>query len=208
MRRTAMITAFTLLVATLVLAIASPAPAPVLPPAFQLVDHPTGQAPNNLTDFAWLEDAGLLTSGTDGTITFVPPGGSPRVVTRVPDVRDRGDHGLLGLALSNDYATTGHVYLTYDKGSVTGTGFGMVEEWTASPPANPTSFTLSRTRHRRQSPRPQLAMTSPNHGIDSVVVAPDDTLFVTIGDDTPANGTPETRCARRTRRRRTGRCCI
>ena len=90
---------------------------------------------------------------------------------------------------TNDYATTGHVYLTYDKGSVTGTGFGMVEEWTASPPANPTSFTLSRTVIDG-SASPQLAMTSPNHGIDSVVVAPDDTLFVTIGDDTPATGLP------------------
>ena len=92
-------------------------------------------------------------------------------------------------ALANDYATTGHVYLSYDKGSVTGTGFGMLEEWTASPPANPTSFTLSRTVIDG-SASPQLAMTSPNHGIDSVVVAPDDTLFVTIGDDTPATGLP------------------
>ena len=107
MRRTAAATALTLLAATILLAIASPAPAPVLPPAFQLVDYPTGQAPNNLTDYAWLEDGGLLTNGTDGTITFVPHAGTPRVLTKVPGVRDRGDHGMLGLALANDYATTG-----------------------------------------------------------------------------------------------------
>ena len=35
---------------------------------------------------------------------------------------------------------------------------------------------------------PQLAQLSPNHGIDSVLVAPDDTLFVSIGDDTTPNG--------------------
>ena len=80
----------------------------------------------------------------------MPPGGTPRVVTKVPGVRDRGDHGMLGLALSNDYATTGHVYLTYDKGSVTGTGFGMVEEWTASPPREPNELHPVQDRHRRQ----------------------------------------------------------
>jgi hypothetical protein len=72
-RRTAAATALTLLAATMVLAAAAPSPAPVLPPAFQLVDYPTGQAANNLTDFAWLEDGGLLTNGTDGTITFCRP---------------------------------------------------------------------------------------------------------------------------------------
>ncbi len=187
MRRTAAASVLLLVAATTVLAVASPAPAPVLPPAFQLVDYPTGQAANNLTDFAWLEDGALLTSGTDGTITFVPAGGAPRVLTKVPGVRDRGDHGMLGFAPDNDYATTGHVYVAYDKGSITGTGFGMVEEWTASPPANPTSFTRTRAVIDG-SASPQLAMTSPNHGIDSVVVAPDDTLFVTVGDDTPATG--------------------
>jgi glucose/arabinose dehydrogenase len=191
MRRTATASVLTLLAATIVLGVASPAPAPVLPAAFQLVDYPTGQAPNNLTDYAWLENGALITTGKDGTITVAPPGGPPRVVTKVPGVRARGDHGMLGFALANDYPTTGHVYLSYDQGSVTGTGFGMVEEWTASPPADPTSFTRTRSVLDGSLTSPQLAMTSPNHGIDSVVVAPDDTLFVTIGDDTPPTGLPD-----------------
>ncbi len=189
-RTTGAAAALILLAATVQLVVAAPAPALVLPPSFQLVDYPTGQVPNNLTDFAWLDDGGLISSGTDGTITFVPPGGTPRIVTKVPTVRDRGDHGLLGFALTNDYAASGKVYLTYDKGSITGTGFGMVEEWTASPPSSPTSFVKTRTVIDGSLTSPQLAQLSPNHGMDSVVVAPDDTLFITIGDDTRAIGDP------------------
>ncbi len=168
----------------------SPASALVLPPGFQLVDYPTGQAPYNLTNFAWLDNGGLLTSGKDGTITFVPPGGTPSVLTTVPSVRAVGDHGLLGFDLANDYVTSGHVYISYDKGDPDGTGFGMVEEWTAFPPANPTSFTHSRTVIDGSRTSPQFAQTGPTHGIDSLVVAPDDTLFLSIGDDAPNGGDP------------------
>src|SRR5690349_4925724 len=89
----------------------SPAAALTLPAGFRLVDHATGQAAYNLSNFTWLENGGLLTSGRDGTVTFVPAGGSPRVLTTVPTVRAVSDHGLLGLALANDYPTTGRVYL-------------------------------------------------------------------------------------------------
>src|ERR1700712_32687 len=117
MRRTAVAAAtLAVLAAMIQLVAAAPAPALVLPPAFQLVDYPTGLAPYNLTDYAWLDDGSLLASGKDGTIMFVPPGGTPRIVTKVPNVRVVGDHGLLGFALANDYATSGRLYLTYDKG--------------------------------------------------------------------------------------------
>lgn len=190
MRRTAKAAVLILLAASIQLAVAVPAPALVLPPAFQLVDYPTGQAPNTITDFAWLDDGGLISIAKDGTVAFVPSLATPRVVTKVPSVRSVGDHGMLGLALANDYATSGRVYLAYDKGSPAGTGVGMVEEWTASPPLNPTSFTRSRTVLDGTLTSPQFALTSHNHGADTVLVAPDDTLFVTIGDDTPATGAP------------------
>src|SRR5215213_7423379 len=106
---------------------ASPAAALTLPAGFKLVDYPTGQAAYNLTNFAWLDDGGLLTSGKDGKITFVPAGGGPRVLATIPSVRAVGDHGVLGFALANDYPTTGRVYLTYDKGDPDATGYGMVE---------------------------------------------------------------------------------
>ena len=163
-----------------------------VPAGFQLVDYETGQAPYNLTNFAWLGNGGLLTSGKDGTITFVPSGGAPRVLAQVPSVRAVGDHGLLGFALGNDYGTSGRVYVTYDKGDPQDTGFGMVEEWKALPADNPTSFTYSRTLIDGSRTSPQLAQTGPTHGIDSIVVAPDGTLFVSIGDDALNNGDPRT----------------
>src|SRR4051794_37819126 len=125
--------------------VAAPASAALaLPPGFRLVDYATGQAAYNLTNFAWLDDGGLLTSGKDGTITFVPAGGTPRVLTRIPSVRAVDDHGLLGFTPANDYSTTGRTYVTYDEGDPAGSGFGMVEEWKAWPPANPTAFTRTR----------------------------------------------------------------
>ena len=172
---------------------ASPATAALtLPAGFNLVDHATGQAAYNLTNFAWLDDGGLLTSGKDGTITFVPAGGRPRVLTTVPSVRATGDHGLLGFALANDYPTTGRVYVTYDKGDAAGTGFGMVEEWRASPAASPTSFTRTSTLIDGRTMSPPLAQLGKTHAIDTVAVAPDDTLFVSIGDDSANNGDPKT----------------
>ncbi len=191
MRRTAVVGALALLAAAaLQLVDAAPAPGLVLPPAFQLVDYPTGQAPGTITDFAWLDDGSLISIAKDGTVAFAPSGGTPRVMTKVPSVRSIGDHGMLGLALANDYATSGRVYLAFDKGSTTGTGVGMVEEWQATPANNPTSFTRTRAVLDGSLTSPQFTQTSHNHGADSVVVAPDDTLFVTIGDDTPATGAP------------------
>ena len=39
---------------------------------------------------------------------------------------------------------------------------------------------------------PQLAQLGRTHAIDTVAVAPDDTLFVSIGDDSANNGDPKT----------------
>ena len=163
-----------------------------LPPGFELVDYPTGQAPLNLTNFAWLDDGGLLASGKDGTITFVPPGGQPHVLATVPSVRALGDHGFLGFAPANDYTTTGRVYVTYDRRTPAGTGFGMVEEWKASPPGRPVGFTRVRTLVDGGLTSPQLSQLGSTHGIDTVLVAPDDTVFVSIGDDAANNGDPRT----------------
>ncbi len=192
MRRTATLTAvLTLVTAMISLVGASPAPALVLPPQFTTVDHPTGQAPFQLVDFAWLEDGALLTAGKNGTVTFVPPAGSPRVLTVVPSVRARGDHGMLGFALGNDYTTTGRVYLAYDRRLSTGSGVGMVEEWKASPPSNPTSFTRTKTLIDGNLTSPKLVQLTYVHGIDGLAVAPDDTLYLSIGDDALNNGDPK-----------------
>ena len=193
MRRTAGVVVLGILLGLLQSGSAGPAAAaPALPSGFRLVDTPTGQPAYALTNLAWLDNGGLLTSGKAGTVTFVPAGGTPRTLATVPHVRAIGDHGLLGLALGNDYATSGRVYLAYDKGDPDGTGFGMVEEWRATPPAGPTSFTRTRTVLDGSRTSPQLLQKTRNHAIGSVVVAPDDTLFVSVGDDATNNGDPAT----------------
>lgn len=195
MRRIAAAAVMALVAGTIQVVGASSASALALPPGFQLIDYPTGQAPKNLTNFAWLDDGGLLSSGKDGTVTFTPPAGVPRVLTKVPGVRGVTDHGMLGFDPANDYDTTGRVYISYDKkdpnsGTGAGTGFGMVEVWKASPPEDPTTFTFDSTVIDGSAASPPLAQSTTNHGIDSVVVAPDDTLFLTIGDDARNEGDP------------------
>jgi uncharacterized protein with LGFP repeats len=182
-----------MLVGTFQVTSAPPASAATLPAGFQLVDYPTGQATYNLTNFAWLDDGGLLTSGKNGTITYLAPGGTvPRLVGKVPSVRALGDHGFLGFAPANDYASTGRIVVSYDKGDPAGTGFGMVEEWKALPPASPTSFTKVRTIVDGSTMSPPLTQVQRNHGIDTVVVAPDDTIYLSVGDDALNNGDPAT----------------
>jgi glucose/arabinose dehydrogenase len=162
---------------------------PALPAGFQLVGYPTGQVAYNLTNYIWLDDGGLLTSGKDGTVTYAPPSGEPQQIAKVPDVRAIGDHGMLGFAPANDYATTGDVYITYDKlDPVDTNGHGMVEEWIASPPEAPTSFVYERTLIDGTTTSPPLVQDTITHAIDSIIVAPDDTLYLTIGDSSRNNG--------------------
>jgi glucose/arabinose dehydrogenase len=167
------------------------AAAMTIPAGFTVVDYKTGQAAYELTNFAWTGDGGLITIGKDGTITFVPNGGSPRKLTKIPGVRAVDDHGLLGLALANDFATSGRVFLSYDKGDPDGTGYGMLEEWKASPAANPTSFTRLRAVVDGSAASPRLSQTGPTHGINTVLVAPDDTLYWSLGDNAGNNGSPK-----------------
>lgn len=177
--------------AVTVLTAAPAAAAPRLPSGFSLVSYDSGQADYNLTNFAWLPDGGLLTLGKDGTVTFVPDGGKARKIGKVPGVRAVDDHGLLGLALARDFARTGHVYLSYDKGKVSGTGYGMLEEWAALPAGSPTRFTKSKTLVDGSDLSKDLTESGTTHGPDSVVVAPDGSLFWSVGDNAGNNGDPK-----------------
>lgn len=177
------------------LPLAAPAPAsaaPALPPGFRLVDYPSGQPQFNLTDFFFTSDGGLVTSGKDGTFTFLPPGTrTPRRIGKAPDVRALVDHGMLGLAPAPDYARSGNVYITFDRwNAARNGGWGMVEVWKLNNPLNPTSVSYVRTV-LDGSKDSQLPQRSDVHAIDDVVVAADGNLFITVGDDTPNNGSPD-----------------
>jgi glucose/arabinose dehydrogenase len=163
-------------------------------PKFEMVSYPTGQRLGFLSEYFWLPDGGLVTGGWDGRVTYVPPGGKPVKIGQVPDVRAIGNHGMLGFAAANDYATTGTVYITYAKGvpQIDVPGVGMVEKWVASPPKAPTSFTYVSTLIDGATTSPPLVEAAWTHGLDAVVVAPDNTLFISVGDNSRNNGDPAT----------------
>lgn len=71
------------------------------------------------------------------------------MLTKVSTVRGTGDHGMLGFALADDYASSGHDYISYDKGDPATSGHGMVEEWTASPPDSPSRWLYAAKRGGR-----------------------------------------------------------
>ncbi|GAA3570485.1 PQQ-dependent sugar dehydrogenase [Microlunatus spumicola] len=192
MLRRLLVASTVLAVSTASVLLAAPAvAAPKLPAGFSLVSYDSGQDDYNLTNFTWLPDGSLLTIGKDGTVTFVPDGGKARKIGKVPGVRAVDDHGLLGLALARDHATSGKVYLSYDKGKVGGTGHGMLEEWQALPAASPTTFTKSRTVVDGSDLSEDITETGTTHGPDSVVVAKDGSLFWSIGDNAGNNGDPK-----------------
>ena len=158
--------------------------APVLPSGFRLIDYPTAQAASSLANFFFTADGGLLATGRDGRVTFTPPGGASYEVGVVPSVRVASNHGMLGLAARNDYAVSGRFYVLYPRYNATrDAAYGVVEEWQASPPSRPTSMSAIRLVMDGSATTPLLTAQTLNHGVDSVVVAPDDSLFVSIGDD-------------------------
>ena len=88
-------------------------------------------------------------------------------------------------------ATSGRIYVTYDKGAASSAGSGWW--WSGSRRRRwpSTSFRFA-DRSRRRNRCPQLAQVNRTHGIDAVLVPPDASLFVSVGDDALNNGDPKT----------------
>jgi hypothetical protein len=153
---------------------AAPPPAvaaPALPPGFVLRDQPTGQAAFNLTDFAYLPDGSVLSTGKNGTVAWVGTTGSARTIATLP-VNSSGDFGLVGLGVPGDYDTTHQIFLAR---SLAGTLTLRVERYTVLGGTQPTGLVLDRTIVEVQA-------TSPVHGLTGILPAPDGTLWISIGD--------------------------
>ena len=167
MRRTATAAVLVLLAATLQLWVASPARALALPPSFQLVDYPTGRRRSTSWTSRGCRTAPCSPPARTARSRSSRPAVHPGSSGQVPSVRANGDHGMLGFALANDYATTGHVFLAYDK-LTTGatTGFGMVEEWTALPGrgADHPHQVADPGRRQRHLAAARAAHPEPRHG--------------------------------------------
>src|SRR5688500_10631863 len=148
--------------------------AATLPDGFRLEPIATGQAEYALSSIAFVP-AGMLTLGLRGTVTFVPVGGEPRVVGQVPDVLVKGDIGAIGLTVGPDFATTGTVFVAYAYATDAGM-CGRVSLWSLSPPAAPTS--MAGEHVLLDGIRQDVAI----HGLGTLVIAPDGSLLVGMGD--------------------------
>src|SRR4051794_9214569 len=88
-RRTGAVALVVLLVGALIVVggIANPAPAsaaPALPPGFVFHDSPSGQGPYDLTDFDYLPDGSVLSTGKTGLVSWVSTAGQARTIATIP----------------------------------------------------------------------------------------------------------------------------
>lgn len=76
----------------------------------------------------FLPDGGFLVTERPGRLVRLDADGRRTWTTPVPDVRHRGEGGLLGLALDPDFPTNGWIYLY-----LTTASDNRIERWTVSP---------------------------------------------------------------------------
>ncbi|GHF44197.1 glucose/arabinose dehydrogenase [Amycolatopsis bartoniae] len=147
--------------------------APALPSGFVIREQDTGQAPYDLTDFAYLPDGSVFTTGKSGKVTWISPAGATRTLATL-SVRSDGDLGLVGLAVAPDYATTHAIYLVRAVPVTGGTNFRLAR-WTVTGSPEPTALSGE-----------QVLLETPVdynvHGMTGIVAAADGTLWLSIGD--------------------------
>ncbi|HVW42564.1 MAG TPA: PQQ-dependent sugar dehydrogenase [Amycolatopsis sp.] len=150
------------------------AAAPALPAGFVLRDQATGQAAYDLTDFAYLPDNSIVTTGKTGKVTWISPTGAIRTIATF-SVRTDGDLGLVGLAVAPDYATTHHIYLSRTANLPGGPTFRLAR-FTVTGSPDPTALS-------QETVLLDLPNTSIVHGMTGIVAADDGTIWVSMGDD-------------------------
>lgn len=146
-----------------------------LPAGFVLRDQPSGQAANDLTDFAYLPDGSMLTTGKQGKVDWVGLDGQAHVLTTL-GVNSGGDLGLIGLAIAPDYATSHKIYLARSTPVVNGAFTLRVASWTVTGATDPTGLSAE-----------QVILEVPGistvHGITGLVAPKDGTLWISFGDN-------------------------
>ncbi|MFI5607232.1 PQQ-dependent sugar dehydrogenase [Amycolatopsis sp. NPDC051903] len=162
--------------------------APTLPAGFVLRDTPTGLAPYDFTDFAWLPDDSVLALGKTGVVNWVPAAGSGAPVKIATfAVETQGDMGLTSIALAADYATTHQIYL--NRSVSTGDGKYVLR-------AARFTVTFDGAGHPDGLTGEKVLFDLPGsayyiHGLDTVIPAPDGTLWYSVGDNGDAGKTNE-----------------
>jgi glucose/arabinose dehydrogenase len=149
----------------------------------------------NLTNFVYLPSGSILTLGKEGIITRVDPNGSITSVgiSFADPVNSDVDRGVVGIDIDKNYASNGTVYILYDynkngcapseQGNGNNNVCGRLSRFTANNVGAPTALTND-TKVLDGLPA-FSAYAIPNdasHTVGTVIVAPDNTLFVGNGD--------------------------
>lgn len=123
----------------------------------------------------FLPDGAALVTERPGRLRILENGALSEPLTGVPRVVDSGQGGLLDIALANDFASSGTIYLSYAEPGSGGAGTAIARA----------------TLVRGETPALQNVRTifsmdkktgAGQHFGSRIVVAPDGTLFFTIGD--------------------------
>jgi glucose/arabinose dehydrogenase len=147
---------------------------PHLPEGFSLKELPSGQAPGNLTDFAYLPDGSVLSIGKTGTVAWVSTDGRSRTL-RTLAVESQQDMGLVGLAVAADYEVSRHIYLARSVPTGGGAYDLTLARWEVTGEAEPTGLT-------GETELVRLPGDANVHGITGIVADDDGTIWVSIGD--------------------------
>ncbi|MEB3369648.1 PQQ-dependent sugar dehydrogenase [Saccharopolyspora mangrovi] len=159
--------------------IAAPPPpeasaAPSLPPGFVLRDQPSGQAPNDLTDFTHLPDNSVLSTGKKGKVAWVSTSGKVNSLATLP-VDTVQDLGLVGIAAAPDFETSRHIYLARSVPDGASGYLLRLARWTVTGSPEPTGLAQEQVIFETRT-------FSDVHGMTGIVAARDGTLWVSIGD--------------------------
>lgn len=146
---------------------------PALPDGFVLSSMPSGQAPGDLTDFDYLPDGSVITTGKGGTVAWVSTTGSVRTLATLP-VTTVQDLGLVGVAVAPDYESSRAIYVARALP-------GSHNDW----PLRLSRFTVTGSPPDGLAAERTLLQTTATadvHAMTGIEAAGDGTLWVSIGD--------------------------
>ncbi|MGH4027038.1 MAG: PQQ-dependent sugar dehydrogenase, partial [Pseudonocardiaceae bacterium] len=146
-----------------------------LPAGFAVTGQPSGQAGGDLTDFAYLPDGSMITTGKSGKVAWVSADGTRnRTLANLP-VTTIQDLGLTGLAVAPDYSASKAIYLARTMPGSTNNWPMRLSRFTVTGSPEPTGLGAEVTLL-------QTPATSDVHAITGIEPAADGTLWVSVGD--------------------------
>ena len=133
------------------------------------LEHPWG--------LAFLPNRSMLVTERGGKLNLVSPGGKLTRIANVPKVRAEGQGGLLDVAVDKEFSRNHIIYLSYSEPSANGNKAG-----TAVVRALLDLSGKARLRNLNVIFTQSNKTDSDVHFGSRIVIAPDNTLFVTVGD--------------------------